>query len=234
MKMNYKGNELELFQHAVNWKNYFGNYIRPHLHGSVLEVGAGIGATTKVLCDGSQKEWCCLEPDEEMFEILSKKIVIKELPSVCTAFQGTINDLPPGKMFDVILYIDVIEHIENDKSELFNAVKYLKSGGKLVILVPAHQELFTPFDKEIGHFRRYDEKSLEDVIPKEMKSISIKYLDSLGTFAVAVNKYILRQNYPSMNQVQFWDKWMIPASRIIDGIFRYRAGKSLLGIWFKM
>ena len=48
----YQGDELELFQHAKNWKKYFSRQIKPFIKGNVLEVGAGIGATTLLLNDG--------------------------------------------------------------------------------------------------------------------------------------------------------------------------------------
>ena len=53
----YQGKELELFEYAENWKRYFASHMKPYLKGSVLEVGAGIGGTTKVLCDATQISW---------------------------------------------------------------------------------------------------------------------------------------------------------------------------------
>ena len=49
----YEGDELELFQHAKNWKSYFSKVTKPFIKGDVLEVGAGIGATTQLLNNGS-------------------------------------------------------------------------------------------------------------------------------------------------------------------------------------
>ena len=46
----YIGSELELFSEASNWKAYYARLIRPYLGEEVLEVGAGIGATTASLC----------------------------------------------------------------------------------------------------------------------------------------------------------------------------------------
>ena len=54
------------------------------------------------------------------------------------------------------MYMNVLEHIEKDKEEINNSLKILNKNGMLIILVPAHQKLFSKFDKEIGHFRRYD------------------------------------------------------------------------------
>ena len=46
----YPGGELELFAVARNWKAYFARVLQPYIGRSVLEVGAGLGATTKALC----------------------------------------------------------------------------------------------------------------------------------------------------------------------------------------
>jgi 2-polyprenyl-3-methyl-5-hydroxy-6-metoxy-1,4-benzoquinol methylase len=43
--------------------------------------------------------------------------------------------------------IDVLEHIEDDKSELARAVSHLRPGGRLVVLSPANQWLFSEFDR---------------------------------------------------------------------------------------
>src|SRR6188768_3841022 len=122
--MNYQGEELELFQHATNWKEYFSRYLHPYLKGTVLEVGAGIGATTPFLCQGRQKKWVCMEPDAELFRELQKKIERKTFPSCCWAAKGTLNNLTPEDQFTGIAYIDVIEHIEDDRRELKKAASH--------------------------------------------------------------------------------------------------------------
>src|SRR5271166_3491466 len=63
---NYVGGELELFEKAVCWKAYFHRCLRSFLRGRVLEVGAGFGGTTRILCDGGQQSWTALEPDAEL------------------------------------------------------------------------------------------------------------------------------------------------------------------------
>ena len=62
----YVGTELELFGRAKNWKAYWSACLRPFVRGDVLEVGAGIGLTTKALATGSERSWTCLEPDAAM------------------------------------------------------------------------------------------------------------------------------------------------------------------------
>ena len=62
------------------------------------------------------------------------------------------------KKFDTILYMDVLEHIENDEKEINKALKQLNSGGYLIFFVPAYQFLYSDFDKAIGHIKRYNKK----------------------------------------------------------------------------
>jgi SAM-dependent methyltransferase len=229
----YIGNELELFENAKNWKNYWGKFVKPYLKGRVLEAGAGLGGTTKFLCDGTQQEWLCLEPDEQLFAKTSELIRQQSLPRICRAVCGTLADLPENEVFDCIIYIDVVEHIENDREELLNAQKHLAEGGFLIILVPAHNFLYSPFDKAIGHFRRYNKKMLSEVAPADMKKIRLHYLDFVGLSASLANKLLLSRSYPTLQQILFWDKVMVPVSVILDSLTGFRFGKSVLGIWQK-
>ncbi len=230
---NYIGNELELFDKAKNWKSYYGNKIIPLLKGDVLEVGAGIGATTKSLCDGSQKKWVCLEPDQALASQIQTRLQKKELPNCCELRIGTLEQQPADELFDAIIYIDVIEHIENDAAELQRAKKHLKKGGHLIILVPAHQWLYSPFDEAIGHFRRYDKQMLRKAVPQDLKQQKLDYLDGVGLMASVANKLFLKQSYPTQKQVLFWDSTLVPLSRFTDVISLNMVGKSLLGIWSK-
>lgn len=227
----YVGNELELFQHARVWKNYYGQWLKPYLRGKVLEVGAGIGSTTQHLCDGSQEAWVCLEPDPDLYNKLQEKIISRQLPKCCSSIKGTTQDLPLHEKFDVIMYIDVIEHIERDAAELAQATKLLAPNGYLIVLVPAHQFLYSPFDKAIGHYRRYNKKMLKSAAPAKLKLEKVRYLDSCGLLASIVNKYFLKQDYPTIRQIKFWDNVMVRFSKATDLVTNYSLGKTVVAIW---
>jgi len=89
----YEGDELELFQHAKHWKKYFSSHLYPYIKGSVLEVGAGIGATTQLLNNGTASSWIALEPDKVMSTALQIKIDTGELPGNCRVQTGTIDQV---------------------------------------------------------------------------------------------------------------------------------------------
>ncbi|HEX8289448.1 MAG TPA: methyltransferase [Pyrinomonadaceae bacterium] len=233
MDFSYIGDELEIFRHAINWKDYYGRQIRPFFGKEVLEVGAGIGATTESLCNGEQSRWVCLEPDAKMSSEITAKIEKKELPECCEVISSTLADLDESEKFDSIIYIDVLEHIENDKAEVLAAARHLKENGFLIVLAPAHQFLFTPFDAAIGHFRRYNKKTLSALMPAELEREKLIYLDSIGAFASLGNKLALRRSMPTLQQILLWDRKLVPVSTFFDSIIGFRAGKSVLGIWRK-
>ena len=62
----YIGTELDLFAMAINWKAYIRHEIGRYVKGHVLEVGAGVGETTKALIGVKNESWTCLEPDREL------------------------------------------------------------------------------------------------------------------------------------------------------------------------
>jgi SAM-dependent methyltransferase len=230
---SYIGSELELFSQAYNWKNYYGSLIQRYLQGKVLEVGAGIGATTEYLCKGHQEQWLCLEPDPILAEKIDLKISVGRIPTCCQSRVGTSADLSPNDRFDTIIYMDVLEHIKDDRSEVKTVMQHLSIGGHLVVLAPAHQWLFTPFDTAIGHYRRYNKKSLTSAIPNSLDCIKLIYLDSVGLIASLGNRIVLKSKTPTKQQIRLWDKVMVPLSKSIDPILQYSLGKSILGIWQK-
>lgn len=230
MTETYIGSELELFAHAQNWKRYFGSVIAP-LGPRVLEVGAGLGSTTAALCDGTQDEWLCLEPDRSLLDEVQARIQRGNLPACCHPRAGTVSELTPDERFDSILYIDVLEHIEDDHAELARAAAHLHPGGRLVVLSPAYPFLFSPFDKAIGHYRRYTRASLAALTPPGCRQSKLLYLDSVGLLTSLANRLFLHQSLPTQAQILFWDRRLVPLSRLLDPLIGFRAGRSVISIW---
>jgi len=225
--LEYCGEELELFQYALNWKNYFSSFFQPYIHGSVAEVGAGMGANIPYLINPSVTSYCCIEPDGRLSSMIAKKIASGELSKICKIKQG-ILPADSDNVFDTILYIDVLEHIEDDWGELKKAARALTPGGHLCILVPANPKDYTAFDKAIGHFRRYSKAMLLETVPESLQIEWCRYLDFFGSIASKANKLFLKQSQPSSKQILMWDKFIVPVSKIIDKPTGYKHGKSLL------
>lgn len=230
---SYPGKELFLFSKAARWKSYWSSRIQPYLGKTVLEVGAGLGSNTRLLCKKTFSRWVCLEPDTHLSEVIPETIKFHECCSLCEVLKGTMLNLSSGDIFDTILYLDVLEHIENDREEFRQAYKHLAPNGKIIVLAPAHPFLFSAFDKAIGHYRRYDTLMIKDLTPLNSKLLHLEYLDSLGMILSYANRIILKQKSPHQNEIQMWDSIIIPCSRILDKLYGYRLGKSILAVWCK-
>jgi len=228
----YMGSELELFAYAKNWKAYWTSKIAPLLGNSILEVGAGVGSNFSLLWN-EQHSWTAVEPDPAQCTKISEIFDAIDTSNSLKIVTGTLQDVPEQENFDSIIYIDVLEHIEDDALELSNAYKHLNQGGLVVVLSPAHQFLFSPFDKSVGHFRRYNKKTLKKLLPIGANIKQLYYLDSVGCIASWCNSKILKSGMPTRGQIWVWDSLMIPLARVLDRILSYKLGKTIVAVYEK-
>lgn len=227
--MEYIGSELDLFKDAIVWKKYFSSQINQYISGDVLEVGAGLGANSKFLINDKVISWTFLEPDHTLCNKI--KINTTDINISKNVINGTIDST--NCTFDTIIYIDVLEHIEDSMGEIDKIKTRLNKGGNLIILVPAYQYLFSDFDREIGHFRRYNKKVLKNEVKDKLVLVSSFYLDSIGVLASLVNKIFLKKAKITRSQVSFWDNYLVRISYLSDIIFFRKFGKSLIAIFTK-
>jgi trans-aconitate methyltransferase len=81
----------------------------------------------------------------------------------------TIKDFNSPETVDIVLLMDVLEHIK-EPEELLHQIKQLKSisqATQFIITVPAFQMLFTQHDVLLGHYKRYTRKQLTELLRKQ-------------------------------------------------------------------
>lgn len=225
----YVGGELEVFALAINWKRYFAALTQPYVHGRVLEVGAGIGETTRALLSPAVTRWVCVEPDAHLAARLYDLRADTGAP--LEVVSGDITAVAPDERFDTIVYIDVLEHIRDDSAELLRAKGHLAPNGFLVVLSPAFMRLYSPFDRAIGHERRYDRRTLEAAFPPGLHRVRTFYADALGMLLSLANGLVLKQSMPTRQQIRFWDHVVIPVSRVLDPLVGRRFGRSIIAVY---
>ena len=75
--------------------------------------------------------------------------------------QGLLSSLPfPDGMFDLVCAFDIVEHVDDDVAALSELARVAAPGAALLLSVPLHQALWTPFDDFVGHRRRYEPERL--------------------------------------------------------------------------
>jgi SAM-dependent methyltransferase len=75
--------------------------------------------------------------------------------------QGDARDIPfPDDHFDLVVAYDVLEHITEDRQVVAEIARVTRSGGRVLVAVPADPRLWSPHDEAIGHVRRYTRPEL--------------------------------------------------------------------------
>jgi SAM-dependent methyltransferase len=121
----------------------------------VLDVGSGDGLFFARLAEFGEVEG--VEPETAL--------VAPDSP-----WRDRIHVLPfderfqPGRRFDVILFLDVLEHLDDPGQALRHAVSLLENGGIILATVPAFMWLWTAHDDLNHHRTRYDRRSLRSVM----------------------------------------------------------------------
>lgn len=132
----------------------------------ILNVGAGVGDDVPMIAQFG--EVSVLDSDAGSLELISSRLVAdKKLGDVCRL------EYADGS-FDVVLALDVLEHVENDRLALSEIHRVLKRGGMFIFTVPAIAGLFSAHDRALSHFRRYDKVALEHLL-KDFSRVEIGY-----------------------------------------------------------
>ena len=225
--MEYPGQELEIFDKANIFQKYVFLKIKKYFKDGIIEVGAGLGSFTKEYINEYQNVHLS-DLDTYNYSQLKKKFSNKKN----IIFKEKISKI--NFTYNTIVYLNVLEHIENDLEELRIASSKLNPGGKLIILVPAHQNLYSKFDKSVGHCKRYDANFFKNINIDNLKIKKLIFLDLLGYILYFFNKIFFKEEeYPSKIKILIWDKIFIPITIILDFITMYKFGKNILCIYEK-
>ena len=132
---------------------------------------------------------------------------------------------------DTVICMNVLEHIEDDVAALRALGAVLRPGGRLILQVPNYPRLFGSLDRSYGHFRRYSKGSLLAAAPPSLAPVEAFYLDAAGMALSLANRMLLRASMPTGGQILFWDRVVVPMSRLIDPVLARSVGKSVVAIW---
>jgi SAM-dependent methyltransferase len=118
---------------------------------------------------------------------------------------------------DTVLFINVLEHLENDALALDRAFEVLRPGGRVIVYSPADPALYGPLDIGVGHRRRYSLAALrERLTGAGFEVIDEGHQNRVGRIGWYLNSRILRRrNLPSA-QSRIFDR-LVPVFRWLDG-----------------
>ena len=223
MIINNSSWELKFFDAAKNWRKYQFKIISKYIQRNVLEVGPGTGNNLKYY-KNKASIITLLEINKKLARSLKKKFYKNKKIKILNSNIHSIK-----KKFDTIMYMDVLEHIKTDKKEIKKAINLLNPGGYIIIFVPAFQVLYSNFDRDIGHVRRYRKFFFFNLAKKyKIKLIELKYFDSIGFIFAIINRLVGTNNQNNVGLgIKIWNNFIF-LSKFFDCILKNMFGKSLL------
>lgn len=231
-KLAYVGKDLEAMSFAVNYHKWILDEFRPFLGRRVVEVGAGTGSFSEMLLREDIDSLSLVEPSG-MFESLIPNVnQFKNKAQVNfykSFFSEAAAEISEKQNPDSIIYVNVMEHIEDDRAELGYVRQTLAKGGRCFIFVPALMSLYGEFDRKIGHFRRYTKQEVEEKCRTAgFKILTAKYFDLAGIIPWFVKYKMLKSDSLDSGAVTLYDKVAIPLVKGMEKIVNVPLGKNVL------
>jgi len=141
-----------------------------------LDFGAGNGVISRSV--GTQLQGISIIWDlvDEAFGAVSEHH--------CPEGYHYFDSLPNEQSYDLILAIDVIEHIDDDHAVLATLKHHLRPGGILLLAVPAYGFLWSDHDRFLEHRRRYNRLQLKRVF--KAAGFHLEHVESFLVFLFPV------------------------------------------------
>ena len=218
---------------ATNYRRWIMEYLKPFIGRHIVEVGAGMGAFSELIFQTQPKSLTVLEPSSNMYSHLmtvleraNKDVVqVRQCDLAGALADGSLRLQP----LDTAVYINVLEHIDDDAAELETVYSALSPGGHILIFVPALPFLMSRMDREIGHFRRYTLKALQAKCSAAGFRIRhARYFDLFGIVPWWIKYRVLNATTLGARAVRLHDRWVVPVSRAIENIRRPPIGKNII------
>lgn len=224
----FEGRRLLLTKVINSYKKNFGKNNSKDSQIKILDVGCGSGGNLKFLSKFG-----------EIFGIDNLKQAVDHCKKrgFTQVKVADGNKLPfKDNSFDVITYLDVLEHFPDDTKTIHEAKRVLKEDGIIVITVPAMPLIWSKHDEMQGHVKRYTKKDIDFLATSQ--KINILYLTFFNIF-LSPPIIIIR----ILSRTKLFDKFSSYDSKLNFDIAKIKVLNNiflsifklevLLGKWFK-
>lgn len=173
-------------------------YLRFLIHGSVLEVGCGVGAFCRWCAEELGLNIVGLDPSSEAIQraeqaIPSAKFVV-----------GYAEGLPfSAHTFDTVVSLEVVEHLPQPEKFFQEAKRVLKEGGTLIVQTPQY-----PLKRfyDFLHWIRRTKKNLADD-PTHISPFTLRALQQMAEEAGFVVEALVGRNILGENKISSLARW---------------------------
>jgi SAM-dependent methyltransferase len=213
---------------AQNYMRWLVDNFRPYLRGHILEVGIGHGQYSTLL--GERGDYIGIDHDSDSVAEAKAACPRRAFATCDVLDRAQLRSLIPNGA-DAIVSINVLEHIDDDRTAIANLVDVLKLGGHLLLSVPALMMLYNDLDRLAGHCRRYTTGRLKGILNEQpVDIVRLCYFNpigGLGWWANSLKRHKSLNDRVVNGQIRFFDRYAVPVSKALDPVFRSFFGQSV-------
>lgn len=230
--------ELKNFE-LSNYRKYQFDLIAKHIGKNILEIGSGDRSFTAQIVKNIEniERIVSIEPSPMMMEVYEGKY---KLPDYVEFLNIDLFDMTPAAygLFDTIILVHVLEHIETDRDAVSHLHAMLAPKGKILIEVPAMEFLFSVHDEMLGHYRRYNKRRFKEMVDVNLFKINdLWFQDAIGMVGSLFYfklKGVRLKSEEGVDLVKkqgtLYDKYVIPFENFFERFLRFPFGLSLTGV----
>ncbi len=209
---------LDAIEQAPKFNRWMYESVKPWIGKRVAELGCGRGNLSNffrrhehVLLTDYREDY--LAPLRAKWSE-KRNLRFAKLDMTVRDDYRALTDFAP----DTVVFLNVLEHLEDDRGVLKYLFDHIPSGCRLVVLVPFGMKLFSQFDKELGHFRRYDKGELDGKMSEAGFEVEQQfYFNKAGRIAWYIANTIGGQKRLTPLQLRIYN-FLTPLFRVWDKI----------------
>lgn len=221
---------LEIARSAQNYRKWICRLTFPFLGDNAIELGSGLGDHAAEWLKMGTKRITLLERSAIRVDALRRLFANDTRVEV----QEVDSDNKIGldeSSYSCFISLNVLEHLNDDKAIFDTAYRVLQDDGLFVAFVPAHNFLFSRFDKNIGHLRRYSKNLMRNrMIDAGFEVEEIRSVNFAGWFTWLIGMRMLRLSPKDGALLTIWDRVIVPLSSVSERLITPPFGQSIIAI----
>lgn len=222
---------LDIISSADKFNQWMYETIAPFCTGTILEIGSGIGNISQFFIKENKSFFMSdirlnyRNYIKNKFELEDKRVFDIDISDL--DFRNKHSNLL-GK-FDSVFCLNVVEHIKDDNLSIDNMMQLLKVGGKLTVLVPAYHSLYNGLDITLNHYRRYNKKSILNLMSKHGALINVFYFNAIGILGWFASGKLFKSKTIFKGEMKLYNS-LVPLIKLVDRILIQKVGLSVICI----
>jgi SAM-dependent methyltransferase len=231
-QVRFATDDLTTMREARRYQRHVFSILRPYIGARVLEVGSGIGTTTRTLVEMAERV-VGIEPNRA--SVVHLRQAVGHHPAF-TLHDCHLEECDRaallGERFDTILCVNVLEHIEDDQAAVRGFAEIAApAGAHVLIFVPAVEAAYGRLDKALGHHRRYSRRRLKRLFDQAALDLHVlRYTNPIGLLGWMYNTCISRTAAHSPRQIALFETLVAPWALPLERVVPVPVGLSLVAI----